>query len=87
MSYDYETEKPKVFLEHNQKMFLRIRDNADHLMGTAGAAMLGHIISGVSGDSWEQMACVDRLVEIGELVEIKYGACAGQRRIFCQKRA
>jgi hypothetical protein len=34
------------------------------------------------GVSWEQLACVDRMVELGELVEIKQDNPAGQHRIF-----
>jgi hypothetical protein len=34
------------------------------------------------GDSWELMACVDRLIELGEISEIERGDCPGQYRVF-----
>lgn len=82
MSYAYRTEKPKVFSEKGQEMFLAIRDNACRLLKSSGAAMMGHIISGRTGDSWTMLACVDRLVELGELRELDYGQCQGQDRVF-----
>ena len=86
MAYNYQTERPKLFSEENQALFLKIRDNAERLCKEAGCAMEGKIISGNSGDSWTMMACVDRLVELGELQEVHYGPCAGQHRIFFSMR-
>lgn len=80
--YNYQEQKPKVFSEDGQKMFLAIRDHTKTLLKSAGAADMGHLISCVTGDVWDMMACVDRLVELGEIREIDYGKCAGQHRIF-----
>ena len=33
-------------------------------------------------DSWKMMALVDRLVELSDLAELRYGDCAGQHRVF-----
>jgi hypothetical protein len=83
MTYDYATERPRVFTENGQKMFLQIRDRAKRLTAESGAATLGRIIHGVSGDTWQMIACVDRLIELGELREIKYGDyVSGQNRLF-----
>jgi hypothetical protein len=82
MSYSYEAEKPKLFTEEGQRTFLAIRDNAMRLMKISGAAMMEKLMIG-TGDSWFLLACVDRLVEIDELREIKEdGRVAGQHRIF-----
>lgn len=71
MSYSYEAEKPTLFTDQGQRMFLAIRDYAFTLIEQAGAARLDKIISGArGGDSWTMLACVDRLVELGELREI-----------------
>lgn len=83
MSYHYKDLRSSLFNEENQKMFLTIRDNAKRLTREAGAASMECLISGLSGDVWTMMACVDRLVELKELVEIPNTVSrAGQYRIF-----
>jgi len=85
MGYNYNVQRDKVFTEAGQLLFLAIRDKAKELTRTAGAARLAEIIRGQSGDSWDMLACVDRLVELGELREIPQ-VCAGQHRIFIRAR-
>lgn len=89
MSYVYAEERSKLFTDDGQKLFLKIRDATKYLLKEAGAVRLGTLISNqkfaITGDSWEMLACVDRLVELGEIVEIPnttstYGY--GQDRIF-----
>lgn len=83
MSYDYATERPFVFTEEGQLMLLRIRDQAQSLIKSSGAATMMNITAGITGDSWSMLACVDRLVEIGELVEVPNPKSSwGQHRIF-----
>lgn len=83
MGYEYEKERPSVFTDEGQRKFLKIRDRAFSLCKTAGVARMEEIISGSLGDSWQLLACVDRLVEIGDLREIQQvGYVAGQHRIF-----
>jgi hypothetical protein len=84
--YDYATQRPSVFTEDGQIMFLQIRDNAARLIAKAGAARLLEIIGGVSGNTWDMLACVDRLVELGELREVTTGSVAGQHRVFINPR-
>jgi len=79
--YDYPTEKKAIFTEDGQKMFLAIRDNVQSLLAKAGAVRMQEAISGQSGSSWEMLACVDRLVELGELKELTHDV-AGQFRVF-----
>lgn len=82
MSYKYAEQKDAIFEPCNQEKFLKIRDNTKHLLETSGCFMMGCVFNGVGGDAWFMMACVDRLVELGELKEVTYGDCAGQHRIF-----
>jgi len=82
MSYSYETQRARIFTEDGQRLFLAIRDKTKHLLKQAGASRMQEMISGNSGDSWDMIACVDRLVELGEIVELQYGKCAGQHRVF-----
>lgn len=80
--YCYETEKPEIFTEDGQKMFLGIRDNVNRLLKQAGAVRMQEAISGQTGSSWSMLACVDRLVELGEIKEITSPNTAGQHRVF-----
>lgn len=83
MSYRYEALKPGLFTEDNQRMFLSIRDRVQKLLREAGAVRLQEAINQEAGDSWTMLACVDRLVEIGELREVTTGQqVAGQHRVF-----
>lgn len=85
MSYDYKTQRPFVFTEDGQVMFLKIRDKAQELLKVAGAVMSGNLIACTTGDTWNMLACIDRLVELGELREISPLNCAGQHRVFTKQ--
>lgn len=83
MTYDYQAEKARIFTEDGQKMFLSIRDRVKKLIADAGSVRMDKAISGETGCSWQMLACVDRLVELGEIIEItQAGKVAGQHRIF-----
>lgn len=84
--YSYYKTKSALFTEEIQSRFLQIRDRAHKLLDTSGAASMSLILAGVDGDNWENMACVDRLVELGELREISYGEVAYQNRIFVKNK-
>jgi hypothetical protein len=87
MSYDYQIERAFVFTEEGQVMFLKIRDTAKSLIETSGAASCERIISGCTGSSWSMLACVDRLVELRELLEVPNPhSRAGQHRLFIRGR-
>lgn len=60
--YKYEDEKYKVFTEEGQRGFLKIRDRTHRLLKEAGAFKMSAAITGSTGDVWEMLACVDRLV-------------------------
>lgn len=82
MSYDYAEQRPTLFTDDGQKMFLRIRDKTSELLKVAGACRAQEMMVG-GGDSWEMMACVDRLVELGEIWEVsKDMRVMGQHRVF-----
>jgi hypothetical protein len=82
--YNYEKLRPQLFLEENQALFLDVRDRALHITefrSDSSADMLT-IITGISGSSWLKIACVDRMVELGELVEIGYHCDGQDKRLF-----
>jgi hypothetical protein len=77
--YKYEEYRHIVFEEENQKTFLVIRDHVHKLLETNKYIDMQQAISGTSGSNFEKMAMVDRLVELGELYEVKN---TGSLRLF-----
>lgn len=85
MCYRYEDFKPRIFSEEIQGTFLRIRDRVGVLLEEAGAVSMQKLLNvpGVLGDTWLMMACVDRLIELGEIREVKRTpAVMAKYRIF-----
>lgn len=80
--YNYETEKPRLFTESGQVMFLKVRDNVKELLHKAGAVRAQEAWTQVCGDSWIMLACLDRLVELKEIREISSDGVPGQHRVF-----
>ena len=83
--YVYKDEKINIFSETGQVMFLKIRDRVNYLLKESGSFMMQNAIQGSGGSSWFQLACVDRLVELDEIEELKCGDVAGQHRVFVRK--
>ena len=47
------------------------RDNVHNLLAKSGAVTMGCAIRGCGGgDSWDMLACVDRLVELGGMLKL-----------------
>lgn len=80
--YDYQKERAEIFTEQGQVTFLKIRDRVKYLLKTAGAFRMNEAISSATGSSWNHLACVDRLVELGEIIELKRPDAWGQYRCF-----
>ncbi len=85
MGYQYENERAWVFTTAGTQQFLRIRQRAGRMLAEADAFRLNRAIEGESGSSWEMLACVDRLVEIGEIREVTPPDVPGQYRVFVAK--
>lgn len=84
MAYNYLEQKPNIFKEENQQRFLDVRDKAHRLLKEQGWFRMEEATSEVVGDTWDQLACVDRLVELGEIKEIPTDG-PNQHRIFTSK--
>lgn len=82
MSYNYKTERPYIFTEEGQRMFLDIRDKSQQLIRDAGAFRMQEVMLGLSGSTWAMLACIDRLIELNEIREVTNSNVAGQYRIF-----
>lgn len=84
--YDYRREVPELFTDQGQRLFLGIRDRVRGLLKETGAIRMGEasrLPPGIAASSnWTMMACVDRMVELGELLEVTPSDCAGQHRVF-----
>jgi len=85
--YQYEKERPKLFTDEGQRVFLRCRDRVLSLLRQAGAVRQQEIDRGLSGwDCWAGLTCVDRMVELGELREVTDADVPGQYRVFVAGR-
>lgn len=83
MPYSYQEEREKLFTDEGQKLLLEIRDRTFRLIDMAGAVSVDKAIAGSSGEAWKMLACLDRLVEIGDIYEVeRKHPVRGQYRIF-----
>lgn len=81
--YSYTSERSFLFTEEGQVMFLKVRDASKILLKKAGAFRQMELLSEskVTGSSWSHIACVDRLVELGEIVELPRN-CWTQYKVY-----
>ena len=82
--YSYEKERETLFNEEGFKIFIRVRDLAKKFLKEGGAFMAEGIMRKVSGDDWDILVCLDMLVELGEIEEVKREH-DGQDRVFVEK--
>ena len=82
MGYKYNENKPWMFSDEGQRIFLRVRDFSQKALQMSGAVRCQELMdrSGAA-DPWHMLACVDRLVELGEIIEIPTTGPA-QHRVF-----
>lgn len=92
-SYLYETLRAQMFTDEGQRVFLKVRDAVKETMRQTGAIRMQEAIrvgatAATSGDvgDWEMMACVDRMVELGELIEASPGRFTAGNRVFLVPR-
>jgi hypothetical protein len=79
MSYDYAVQRKDVFTERGVEILLQVRDDANRLLEASGAFLAAYVMK--SGDSWVILACLDYMVERGEIREITKDVWA-QNRVF-----
>jgi hypothetical protein len=81
--YSYEAEKPRLFTEDGSVTYTQVRDAVHALLRQAGAFRQDHLR--VAGDTWTTLACLDRMVELGELVKLRpEGSCWGQYQVYAR---
>jgi len=87
MAYDYQTQRPYVFTEEGSTQVLKLRDRAQKLIELAGACSYSALTAGVAiGSTWDTLACVDRLIELGYLKRIDL-VCAQYDLFYSSKWA
>lgn len=87
--YLYSEQREKLFTEKGQVLFMKVRDRVKEILPTCRAFRMDVLLDAgwdVFADPWDVLACVDRMVELGELTECRYGECAGQHRVFMSNR-
>lgn len=82
MPYEYESVKEQIFTDEGQRRFLKLRDGVIKMLATAGAVRMASALKLCDEDDWFGMACIDRMVELGEIKEIARPASMGQGRVF-----
>lgn len=80
MPYDYIDERNQIFTDKGQREFLEVRDRVNGILQRAGAIRMQEALG--CGSVWTQMSYVDRMVELGEIVEITGPDVIGQYRVF-----
>jgi hypothetical protein len=78
--YEYTSVKHELFTDRGHRHFIEVRDWVKTALENTGAFQMGKAMVG-SGDTFLMMACVDRMVELGEIIELKR-ACWAQFRVF-----
>lgn len=80
--YNYPEVRPEIFTDSGRQKLEVIRQKVSQHLGNSPSITLVQAISGALGDTWVNMACVDRMVELGELEEIDVRAKIAQDRTF-----
>jgi len=87
MPYDYQIQRKELFSDEGQRLFLAVRNGVCSIIGKSGAITMGKAMAvkvGMGYDGWTFMACIDRMVELGELREIAPSGPRGQDRVFVE---
>ncbi len=85
--YKYKDHRERIFTEEGQREFLKVRDTAKRLLKDSGAFTMFAPLKGICGNSWDMMAYVDRLLELGEIREVnQIDDVFAQYRVFVKAR-
>jgi hypothetical protein len=79
--YHYKTERKFIFTEDGQKDLKAVRTIANALINITGCFKVGKLNDALGSMTWSNLACVDYLVETGELFEI-----TDKNIVTCQQR-
>lgn len=81
--YRYSEVRNTLFTEEGLVMFTKVRDFVHKALAVSGAVRMQECMNAAGGgEAWMMLACVDRLVEMGELREVLQVGVCGQHRVF-----
>ena len=70
MSYDYHKEREYVFTPAGVDTVLKLYENIFNRARNTGCVTVEKAMSGLTGDSWSNLACVDFLIETKRIREV-----------------
>lgn len=87
MAYNYNNYTTWLSSIEGSKAFLRVRDWCNQALHNCGAFTEGKAMSaaGSTPDSFHAIACIDHLVQLGEIEQIPGQTCASQNRVYRKK--
>lgn len=86
--YSYENERPYVFTDEGQRQLIQMRDWVLLKLSTAGAFTAGKALGVVSTpDTYKAWALLDRLVELGVVVEVPGQTGLSQYLVYTSRRS
>ncbi len=86
MSYVYAAEKVRLFTDEGSRDFIANRDIAMRMVGETGAFRVLEFLGKSKGsDTWFRIACLDRMVEMGDLVKLPRD-CWQQYEVYTSPR-
>ncbi|MEI8223584.1 MAG: hypothetical protein WCG20_00505 [bacterium] len=81
--YNYKKELPKLLTDQGQRNLIKSLDHVRKILKKSGAITMDSALLNHTSDSWENMAYVDRLVDVGVIREIQQkNKTIAQNRIF-----
>ena len=82
--YNYEEQKKSIFTAQGQRLLDSFRKRIKELNRSGSSCFTAFdLMKAHAGDSWDMLACIDMLVELGEITEIEQqGYVKGQDRVF-----
>lgn len=87
--YDYQAQRANLFTEKGQRLFIAKRDGVFRVLDQAGAIRMSKVFdipTGSGSDTWDILAVMDRMIELGDIREITGPNVAGQDRVFVRAR-
>lgn len=85
MPYDYKKERDYVFTDEGQAKLFRVLKNVKFACSFAGCCTIEKALVGEFGDSWKNLAVVDRLEELGIIATVPGFCNVTQYRVIFLK--
>ncbi len=82
--YRYEDYREGLFTDEGQRKLIQTREKVLAILDKSGVIVMEKAVACVpgGGDSWEKMAYIDRMVELGDLRVLDQAGGVTQNRLF-----